>query len=359
MDKICVVRRSSDSLHDVASVEAIAGRLSGLLGGETAPTSQGFGGTDGMFFIPTFPLIRGCGHPDLPAERFFGGLVDHEFMTTKLVTHPAWDREDNLPEGWTMQFADDLRDCVLSGFSVFSHAHATNAGTALLKTRRVRLKNPYAAGGKGQSVAATARELERVLETFSDSAMAGGLVIEEDIENATTYSVGQVTVAGLTATYLGRQYTDRDPKGDTVYAGSRLHVVRGGWAQLLARLRTPLSRRIVESAMRYDAAAQRHLGLVASRRNYDVLVGPITEKGSCTGVLEQSWRVGGATPAEVVALEKLAEDASVIALQAVVREEYGPAPRLRDGDFSVFSGEDDAGQPLHKYARIEKIYHDP
>jgi len=359
MEKICVVCRSSDRPHDVAGVEAVARRLSSLLRGEIAPTLQDFGETDGMFVIPTFSLIRQHNHPDLPANRFLGGLVDHEFMTTKLITHPAWDHEDGLPLGWKTQFAEDLRDCVLPGFSVFSHAHAMNAGAFLLKTRRIRLKDPYASGGNGQRVIETGLQLERFLETFSTNDMTKGIVIEEDIENATTYSVGQVSVGSLTATYVGRQYTTRDLKGDTVYAGSRLHVVRGGWTQLLQRLRAPTARRIVDSAMRYDKAAECHLGLVSSRKNYDVLVGPITENGFCFGVLEQSWRVGGATPAEILALEKMTEDDSVTALQATTREKYGPAPQLRDEDFVVFSGEDAAGQPLHKYARIEKLYHDP
>ncbi|ELT46274.1 DUF3182 family protein [Ochrobactrum intermedium] len=53
------------------------------------------------------------------------------------------------------------------------------------------------------------------------------------------------------------------------------------------------------------------------------------------------------------------QDETVTAVQAVLHESRDEAPTFRDDDFIVYSGEDDLGQPLHKYARIEKIYHDP
>ncbi|NKC23459.1 DUF3182 family protein [Ochrobactrum oryzae] len=135
-----------------------------------------------------------------------------------------------------------------------------------------------------------------ILETVSDGDIANGLVVEEDVENSTTYSVGQVQIENHIGSYLGRQYTSQDNDGNAVYAGTRLRMVRGSWDALLNQLQSPVAHRIVENARRYDEAARQHLGLVASRRNYDVLVGPITENGVRCGVLEQSWRVGGASP---------------------------------------------------------------
>lgn len=359
MRKIRVVCRSSDSHHTVASAEAIATRLAALTGRELLPTLQSFDENDEAFFVPTFALVRQNGNPDMTVERFYGGIVHCGFMATKLVTHPHWHDGDNLPEGWTGSFAACLQDCVLPGFSVFSHEHALEAASTLLKEHKVRFKNPYASGGTDQNVIETVHSLDRFLETISDGDIANGLVVEEDVENATTYSVGQVQIDNHVGSYLGRQYTSHDRQGNAVYAGSRLRVVRGNWRALLQRLQSPVTRKIVEKAIRYDEAARQHLGLVASRRNYDVLVGPITENGVRCGVLEQSWRVGGASPAEILAMEKLMQDESVTAVQAFLRESRDEAPTFRDDDFIVYSGEDDFGQPLHKYARIEKTYHDP
>ena len=357
-EKICVVSQSSDSRHNVASVEAIAERLAKLTGIRLGSTVQHFDDAVRTFFVPTFSLIRHS-HPELDADQFWGGCVDQEFMTTKLATHPAWTEEDALPTGWMPQFAKDLEGAALSGYSVFSHDHAAQAGAFLLDKRKIRLKDPYASGGKKQSVFQNNHELDLFLQTLSESDIARGMVIEEDIENSSTYSVGQVSLAGLTMSYLGRQYTASDLNGETVYAGSRLYVARGGWDALRIRLRMPVAHRIIDGAQRYDTAAEQHFGLVASRKNYDVLVGPVTEDGFCCGVLEQSWRVGGASPAEILALEAMTADSSVSALKVVARETYGAEPRFAADDFVVYAGEDDIGQPLHKYARIEKLYHDP
>jgi hypothetical protein len=45
------------------------------------------------------------------------------------------------------------------------------------------------------------------------------------------------------------------------------------------------------------------------------------------GVLEQSWRIGGATPAEIAALRAFADDARLQSVQASTHEAYGrPEP---------------------------------
>lgn len=359
MRNICVVSQTSDSLHNVASAEALATRLSMLTGRRILPTVQNFDDDEGTFFVPTFALARECGHPEMDLSHFYGGIVDYRFMTTKLVTHPHWHENDNLPEGWAANFAASVQDSVLPGFSAFSHAHALAAATALLERGKVRFKNPYASGGKGQAVIENARALDEFLEAVSDVDIAKGLVIEEDIENSTTYSVGQIQLGNHIGSYLGRQYTFRDKDGSEVYAGSRLRVVRGGWDALFRQLQSPVAQRVVENAQRYDEAAQQHLGLIGSRRNYDVLVGPITESGVRCGVLEQSWRIGGASPAEVLAMEKLMQDETILSVQAVLRESCDRTPTFQDDDFIVYAGDDDFGRPLHKYARVEKIYHDP
>lgn len=148
-EKICVVSQSSDSRHNVASVEAIAERLAKLTGIRLGSTVQHFDDAERTFFVPTFSLIRQS-HPELDAGQFWGGCVDQEFMTTKLATHPAWTEEDALPTGWMPQFARDLEGAALSGYSVFSHDHAAQAGAFLIDKRKIRLKDPYASGGKSK-----------------------------------------------------------------------------------------------------------------------------------------------------------------------------------------------------------------
>ncbi len=59
-----------------------------------------------------------------------------------------------------------------------------------------------------------------------------GLVLEEDLTEVTTYSVGQVSVAGLVASYWGTQRLTPDNRGAAVYGGSDLVVARGGFEAL-------------------------------------------------------------------------------------------------------------------------------
>ena len=53
----------------------------------------------------------------------------------------------------------------------------------------------------------------------------------------------------------------------------------------------------------HEAALTCFAGMLASRSNYDVAEGRDATGRQCVGVLEQSWRLGGASGAEVAALE--------------------------------------------------------
>ena len=80
----------------------------------------------------------------------------------------------------------------------------------------------------------------------------------------------------------------------------------------------------VARASTYDRAAREHYsGFFASRCNYDVIRG-FDAQGKCRcGVLEQSWRIGGASGAEVAALELFAADAGRNAAKVCCTERYG------------------------------------
>jgi hypothetical protein len=121
-----------------------------------------------------------------------------------------------------------------------------------------------------------------------------GLVLEEDLSDVETFSVGQVRVAGLTLSYHGTQQLTHDHAGTEVYGGSDLHVVRGDYQQLLQLPLEDHLRLAINQAMTYEQAAERHFpGFIASRRNYDIARGTDPHGHLRSGVLEQSWRPGG------------------------------------------------------------------
>jgi hypothetical protein len=95
-------------------------------------------------------------------------------------------------------------------------------------------------------------------------------------------------------------------------------------------------------ARSYDTQAGHcYPALFASRRNYDVVQGRNAQGRLCRGVLEQSWRAGGASVAEIAALEAFSADPALRTTRAATQERYGPdAPAPPPGLDVVFKGED-------------------
>jgi Protein of unknown function (DUF3182) len=98
--------------------------------------------------------------------------------------------------------------------------------------------------------------------------------------------VGQVSVDRLTVSYLGTQDETADNEGRRVYGGSNLTVVHGGWGRLARLGAEPVVRDAVACAVTYDAATAELRGFLASRRNYDVIVGVDGRGRRRLGVLE-------------------------------------------------------------------------
>ena len=110
----------------------------------------------------------------------------------------------------------------------------------------------------------------------------------------------------------------------------------------------------IEQARTYDAAAFRCFpGLFASRRNYDVAQGQDARGQPRSGVLEQSWRVGGASGAEVEALAAFRANPWLRAVRATSTEVYGPDVSVPANAIVYYEGVDDRGGPLTKYTVVE------
>jgi hypothetical protein len=130
--------------------------------------------------------------------------------------------------GWCTAFAERVREIVLPGYTVFSNRDARTAARRMLTRGPIRLKKPLSASGKDQTAIATLDELDAALEKVGTDEMATyGLVLEENLRQVTTLSVGQVAVGSLTISYHGTQRTVTDNEGRPVYGGSDLMCVRG------------------------------------------------------------------------------------------------------------------------------------
>jgi hypothetical protein len=92
----------------------------------------------------------------------------------------------------------------------------------------------------------------------------------------------------------------------------------------------------------------------ASRCNYDVIQGRDANGVWRSGVLEQSWRVGGASGAEIAALQAFADDDRVGSVRASTCERYGTAgDAVPEGAQIRFDGVDQHGDRLVKFVRVE------
>ena len=125
--------------------------------------------------------------------------------------------------------------------------------------------------------------------------------------------------------------------------------VRGGWEVLDALPTSPEIHAAVEAARRYDEATREFHDFTASRRNYDVALGIGADGWSRSGVLEPSWRVGGASSAELAAFAAFARDPSLKIVRASHVEEYGEDRRAPVDAIVEFQGNDPEAGPLLRY----------
>lgn len=343
--------------HEIAARVAVAKALAGLKGFE-------FGGgysasmrrNGALYFVPSTTLLgeeaRALGIRG--EDDLFGGVVPHPFVANKSIAHPLAGPHAHKPQGWSEAFAEQVRKVVLPGFTAFTREDAREAAHTLLEDGPVRIKQGRGMGGKGQLVVERPADLAPALDAIdADELVEHGLVVEPNLGDLTTYSVGQVCVGAMRASYCGTQKATRDNGGELVYGGSDLLVVRGGYEELE---KTPLPGDLgvaIRQAQAFDAAAKEFDGMFASRRNYDVLRGRDTRGRWHCGVLEQSWRIGGASGPEVAALQAFRADPRLRAVHACSTEAYGAAAKPASGAIVHFHGVDSRAGPLTKYTVVE------
>jgi hypothetical protein len=342
--------------HERATHAAVARMLADLkgydFGGVFAPERVGDGH---VFFLPHDTLVAGiaAGLGIRSIADLFGGVVPHEFVKTKAITHELVDPRAAHPDGWSEAFAARVAAVVLPGFTAFTRADAREAGRRLLSDGPVRLKPTRSAGSRGQRVVETPGALDAALGGLTDDDLARwGVVLERNLENVRTYSVGQVTVDDDTASYVGTQGETRDNEGRVAYGGSDLAVIRGSFPALARRPVDPLARRAIAYATVYDRATREFPGFFASRRNYDVCAGTDVRGRRHLGVLESSWRIGGASAAEVVAMRALRDDPRTGVVRVCTVEAYGRDVEIPADAIVHFHGVDEAAGPLARYTRV-------
>ena len=337
-----------------ANAEAIA-RLKGSAFGGAYEDARDYSAP--LYFVPDDTLLvaesKSLGIQD--EQDLFGGVVPRPFVKTKSITHRLVDESAERPDGWTPRFTERVHDVVLPGYTAFSGRDACRAAVRLLPRGPVRVKRPLAADGKGQSLVASVTELEALLEMTPQREIATyGVVLEADLHDVSTLSVGRIVIDGVILTYHGSQRLTTDNEGRSVYGGSNLVCVRGGW-EALDRVFAPDGIRIgIAQAQVYDEAMSEYPDFFASRRNYDVGQGIDANGRWRSGVFEPSWRVGGATSAELVAVNAFLREPELRVIEVAHVEEFGSGREAPPDAVVHFRGDDPQAGPLLRYTVLHR-----
>ncbi|MDM0028983.1 DUF3182 family protein [Variovorax saccharolyticus] len=307
-----------------------------------------------LYFIPsdTVESHRAQAIGIRSEQDFFGGAVPFPYVATKAISHPLHDAQAERPHEWVESFAPRVARCVLPGTTAFSEADARRAGRDLLRGGDVRIKPVRATGGNGQTVVQDDASLDDTLARVPDIA-SEGVVLERNLRAPRTLSIGQVKVGPLTMSYYGLQRTTQNHRGEWVYGGSDLTAVRGPFDALTRLALKPSLRLAIDQAAVFHAAVVESFpGFLASRINYDVAQGQDRSGLRHSGVLEQSWRVGGATGAEVAALEVFKSQPERSLVRASCFEVFGET-ELPPGACVNYSGDDPEVGRLTKYSFVD------
>lgn len=349
--------RASEPEHERVVHQALARRLADLQGltyaGEYRPDEPCEGR---RYFLPSGPVVglalaRSLG---LDGEHdLFGGVVPEAFVATKAITHCLVREDAAAPASWSRTFGRQVQASVLAGYTAFTLDDIRLAARQLLADGPLRIKPVLASAGRGQVRIEDLATLEAHIAALDPGELARfGLVLEQHLEEVVTISVGQVRIAGQVLSYYGTQRLTRDNAGEPVYGGSDLWVVPGDFASLL-RLDLPDDMRLaIGQAQHFDAAASAcYPTFFASRRNYDVALGTDARGHRRSGVLEQSWRVGGASSAEIAALEVFRQEPGRAQVQVSSVELYG-SQQAPPGATVLYRGLDAHVGDIGKYVMV-------
>ena len=344
--------------HDYVSLGAVTKRLAKLLGFSFAgdyrrATRNGASN----YFVPLRTLLideaEVLGIRD--EDDLFGGVVPYPFVATKAITHDVVSEHARAPEGWSHALGGMLSSVVLPGYSAFSETDVAIAGRLLLRLGCVRLKPAHHLDGLAQKIVTNECELEGAVAALDKTNLREhGVVLEQNLESPTTYSIGEVHLHGRCIAYYGTQQTTTDNHGKEVYGGTDLCIVQGSIEDLLRLDLTQSMRIAATQALDYDRAVTRAFPtFFASRRNYDVVQGADEQGKSLSGVLEQSWRFDGTSAAEVDALYAFAANPTLRMVRASTHELYSSAmPPPANADV-YYDGADEHAGRLLKYCVIE------
>jgi hypothetical protein len=104
----------------------------------------------------------------------------------------------------------------------------------------------------------------------------------------------------------------------------------------------------------YEDAMREYPGFLVSRRNYDVAQGLDGKGRRRSGVLEASWRSGGASTAELVALREFAQDPMLQIVEVRAVKLFGSGHEAPRNALVHYRGDDPDDGPITRYTMVTR-----
>lgn len=191
---------------------------------------------------------------------------------------------------------------------------------------RVRVKDAVESDGRGQHTIETEEDARRV---FSDLQLnnRSDVVLMPHLEIQRRISVGRIALGSLGKFYyLGDEFTTQHHQ-DTVYGGTTLGLFHESKSdgRVAAEQQMDISPAAVSLGL-YAINQYDHVALSADRVSVDVIEG-YTDNGTFVrNVVDLTPRVGGTTPAEILAIQEVVDDPSSL---AIARSQLLYQPKIR------------------------------
>lgn len=259
---------------------------------------------------------------------FFGAVILDSRQIHKAAFHPSISG-NNTPPFHSADLASELtkKGVVLPGITAFREADlVTYFRDEARKDASYRLKISNGSDGEGQHGGITSfEELQKGLRRIGTKDIAeNGLILEQEIQNPLTISVGSIVLDGQEYSFYTHQVDEvieENGEKRTRYLGARDVVVsRGSIAEMPTRYGSP-ENFALQKAVAFDQIYHRYTPALLSRRSVDVVM---DQGGTFGGVTDlTTGRIGGTDPGLLLAIKELVSNPSLKTATANVVLDYG------------------------------------
>lgn len=311
------------------------------------------------YVVPGATLTSGQADQLLIAAEndFYGTAAPTMDHVGKSILHRSM--SERYPGFYSPEFAQEAESMglVLPGYTGFAKEEIQQAFMCVdSRPLLYRLKVPNESDGNGQYRINDTEHLVSLLSQIDAESIAQhGMVIEPDLRNKSTVSVGHFALGDDSYSFVANQ-TGEMIDGRDVYLGGNDIIVARGELQNLMDMLHQLGDERFESVAKGKAFFQlyaKHYPLLSSRMSVDVLSGSHPDFGQISGVTDITGRLGGLCPATTLAALHLQENPHQAAVGAQVNLNYTPQVRQEyERGATVFMDQ----APLRITAKIDKVY---